>query len=717
MKYNFIKTILIIFFLTIFAALQGCKSSQEIRLRNLQTEGNYGRGNIITSIDFTGNRTFSEKKLKKQLDFKIGERFDSILIDSGKYELSEFYRKNGFAQVEVTLDTSELAQGKITYVIDEGTQFKIKSVKFRGNKAIKTSDLKSVLKTKTRRWFVLPSYYTKEKIDADVKKLQQVYYERGFLNYDIEALGRSNITFLIDEGPQYKIGKIEVTGNTYFDEETLLAKFQLKSGDIFYPLKAQAQARRILNLYRENGFVDARVNQQHVFTESDRDVVDLVFRVTEGKQFRIGKIEITGNAQTQDKVIRRVLDEYGFSPGQIYNAQMAPPEGQGELERRVQSATLSEDVSITPVTPEQNPDERLDAVVNVQEGLTGMWNPGVAYGSDNGFYGQLIWTQRNFDILDWPESIGEFVTMQAFKGAGQQLTIELRPGVEVSTYLVSFTEPYLMDRPTSLNITGSSWERWYRSHDERRTKGVFSFQKRYRSRWRNNLGFRIENVNIGNIDYYAPQVIKDYHGDNLLMGVKVGFGRDTTDDIYMPTSGYVFDLDYEQVTGDEDFGILEGSGVFYKTLYQDFRERKTILSTKILAGTTFSNAPFFEQFYAGGIGMYGIRGFEYRGISTRGLQTNVLNPRLVDPIGSDSIFLANTELAVPLIGDNVSALFFVDSGTIDTGPYRFSIGTGIQVIVPQVFGPIPIRFTFADPLQRDDKDETQTFNFFMGGMF
>jgi outer membrane protein assembly factor BamA len=201
------------------------------------------------------------------------------------------------------------------------------------------------------------------------------------------------------------------------------------------------------------------------------------------------------------------------------------------------------------------------------------------------------------------------------------------------------------------------------------------------------------------------------------MGVKVGFGRDTTDDIYIPTRGYVVDVDYEQVTGDEDFGILEGSGVFYKTLYQDFRERKTILSTKILAGTTFSNAPFFENFYAGGIGMYGIRGFEYRGVSTRGLQTNVLNPRRVDPIGSDSIFLANSELTVPLVGDNISALFFVDSGTVDTGPYRISIGTGIQVIVPQVLGPIPIRFTFSDPLQKDDEDDTQSFSFFMGGMF
>ncbi len=293
----------------------------------------------------------------------------------------------------------------------------------------------------------------------------------------------------------------------------------------------------------------------------------------------------------------------------------------------------------------------------------------------------------------------------------------MQPGVEVSSYSVSFTDPYFMDKPTALSVTGSSWERWFRSHDERRTKGTVYFIKRYPNFWRANLGFRVENVNIGNIDYYAPQVIKDYHGDNLLLGVKVGIGRDTTDDVYIPSRGYVFNINYEQVTGDHDFGKLEGSGVLYNTLYEDFRERKTILATRILAGTTFSNAPFFEKYYAGGIGEYGIRGFEYRGVSTRGLQTNVLNPLYIDPIGSDSIFIASTELTVPLIGDNISALFFTDSGTIDTGPYRVSIGTGVQVLIRQILGPMPIRFTFSDPLKKDDDDKTQVFSFSMSGMF
>ncbi len=176
-------------------------------------------------------------------------------------------------------------------------------------------------------------------------------------------------------------------------------------------------------------------------------------------------------------------------------------------------------------------------------------------------------------------------------------------------------------------------------------------------------------------------------------------------------------MNYEQVTGDEDFGILEGSRVQYWTLYEDLADRKTIMAFKLLGATTFSDAPPFEKFYGGGTGRYGLRGFEYRGVSTRGLQTNVPFPERKDPVGSDWIFLANGEIAVPLVGENVSALFFIDSGTIDTGKYRASIGMDIQIQIPQFLGPVPMRFELATPFSRDGDDETQVFSFRMGSLF
>lgn len=672
---------------------------------------------VIKSIEFENNRKYKDKTLRKKLDFEVGDYLDPILAESGRRTIAEFYRKKGFPYIEVTLNRKKLSENKIVYNVFEGLRIRIKSIKFEGNGAIKTSDLKNAIKISTRSWLLWPTYYTEEKITADVEKLRTLYYERGFLNNRVTVQGMSHITFIIEEGPLYKVGKITFEGNTNFDNETLSADLALETGKTYYQRKAQAHTKRILKLYREIGYVDAEVRQHRRFVP-DTNIVDVEFKITEGKQFRIGKIEISGNEQVHDKVIRRILDEYDFSPGELYNAYMAPKEGGGQLERYVQTMTMSEEAIIRPAKPDEAVPDRRDAIVNITEGLTGMWNPGVAVGSDSGVIGQLIWQQRNFDITDWPESFEEFITMRSFKGAGQSLRVALEPGTQVSYYSVTFTEPYFQDKPTSLDVVGSSFERWRESYDEKRKKAYIGFEERLKNRWRPSFGFRIEDVKVNDLDFDAPQEIIDVKGHNMMLGARLGIGRDKRNDIYTPSEGYRFDVGYEQVTGDFDFGIVKGTAIGYRTLYEDLIERRTVLALKILAASTVSEAPPFEKFYAGGTGTYGIRGFEYRGVSTRGLQRNVPNPIRKDPIGSDWIFLANSEITVPLIGENIGALFFIDSGTIDTGRYRASIGAGIEISIPQLLGTrIPMRFEFATPFMKDEEDERQVFSFYMGRLY
>ena len=672
---------------------------------------------IIQSIEFVNNRKYKDKTLLKKLDFIKGDYLDPVLAESGAITLAEFYRSKGYPYVDVILNRKKLSEGKVVYTIVEGPRIRILSVKFEGNKALKSSDLHKAIKTGTRNWVLWPAYYTEEKVAEDVDKLRTLYYQRGYLNHRIAVRGQAHITFVIEEGPLYHVRNILLNGNKFYDNETLLAGLELEPGKTYYRQKAISHAKDILKLYRENGFIDADVRQvaQHV---TEPNAVDVEFIINEGKQFRIGKVDIIGNQETQDKVFRRILDEFDFVPGELYNADMAPKQGNGQLEKYLRALTSSEQAIIQPVPPADGSEDRRDAEVDIKEGLTGAFNPGVAIGSDSGINGQFIFSQRNFDYKDWPESFDEFIKMQAFKGAGQRLSATLAPGTIYSYYSVSFTEPYFRNRPTSLDITGSIYERWRESYDEERGKGHFGFVKRHKSGWRSRIGFRAENVEVKNLDLDAPQEIIDVKGYNLLLGTKLGLGKDATNDRIDPSKGYEFDVSYEQVTGDNDFGILEGNIVGYKTLYEDLLERKTVLATKILAGTTFSDAPPFEKYYAGGTRTYGLRGFEYRGVSTRGLQTNVPYPVRKDPIGSDWIFLAGTEMTVPLVGDNIDALFFLDSGTIDTGRYRVSVGMGIQITIPQLLGTrVPMRFEISTPLRKDEADETQVFSFYMGRFF
>jgi outer membrane protein insertion porin family len=537
-------------------------------------------------------------------------------------------------------------------------------------------------------------------VDEDTAKLQNIYYREGFLDAAVKAerqfspdSKKVQIAFAIDEGPVYWVGRVDFRGVRHFEEIQLRGELRLEQGQVYSEQKANSDVRRLLKLYREVGFIDVEVRRRVKFIPGTE--VNVEFEIGEGERFRIGQINITGNDRTQDKVVRRVLDEYEFQPGQWYNADIARGDasGSGYLEKLIRRTTYAEAARIAPAGSVSG---QRDAQVSLVEGQTGMVMLGAGASSDAGLIGQLTYEERNFDISDWPESFREFITGRAFRGAGQNLRIALQPGTEVSEFLISFTEPYFQNKPVSLNVVGSNWERERESYDEERLKGYVGFEKRFKNRWRRSISFRVENVNIDDIDADAPREIEEVEGDNALAGIKLGIGRDLTDDRFSPSEGYTFDASYEQVGGDHTFGIVSGIYRRYQTLQEDLNERKTVLATKLLGASTIGDAPPFEKFYGGGSGLYGIRGFDYRGVSTRGLPTlPSTSTEREDQIGSDWIFLASAEVTVPLAAESLSALFFVDSGAIDTGNYRVAVGTGIQILIPQWFGPVPMRFEIA----------------------
>jgi outer membrane protein assembly factor BamA len=668
--------------------------------------------NIVRSIVFKGNRKYRSKTLVSKLAFKQTDYLEPAIAEAGRATIAEFYRNKGFAFVQVSLDTEKLSTGNVIYTIDEGPKVKIAAVQFSGNNALKTKKLKEAIKTKKVKLGVFQSYYTEAKVSKDVTKLQNIYYRKGFLDANITAereftedKSKVRITFIIKEGQAYKVEKIAIAGNVHFDTERLRSELKLKEGQIYNKQKVDSDVDQVLKLYREDGFIDVKVEQNIKFISEDKVNVEL--EVTEGGQFRLGRINISGNELTQDKAVRQVLNEHDFMPGRWYNADIARGDGSGELEKEVKRMVVAESATITPRGEAVG---QRDADVSIIEGRTGMVMLGAGVSSDSGAVGQVMIEQRNFDIKDWPKSFKEFITGRAFRGAGQTMRISLQPGTEVSEYSVSFSEPYFQSKPVSLDVAGLSWERGRESYDESRTKGYIGLDKRYKKHWHRNIGLRAEKVNINDVDSDAPKEITSVKGDNVLMGVGLGVGRDLTDDRFNPTKGYSFDIGYEQVVGDHTFGIVSGAYRRYRTLSEDLAERKTILATKLLAATVVGDAPPFEKFYAGGTGTFGIRGFAYRGVSTRSGVDD-------DPVGSEWIFLASAEVAKPLASENFSALFFIDSGMIDSGGYRAAVGTGIQILIPQWFGPVPMRLEIAAPLMKSGDDDTQVFSFSVGRLF
>ncbi|MCH8215301.1 MAG: outer membrane protein assembly factor BamA [Planctomycetes bacterium] len=691
------------------------------------------RGDIVRSIDFHGNAHFKKKVLRQRIGIELGDQMDPFLAEGARRILVDVHKKVGYVFVEVLQNKDLLPSGRLEFTIREGARVRIKAVRFEGNRAYRNDTLSAVVKTKAKKMFVLPSYYTAQRVEEDAEKLREFYYDHGYLGHKVEPNTDfsedkewATITFAIDEGKPYRVERVTYSGATHFSEEVLSKNIEVTSGQIYLRELAEKGRRDIEDLYRENGFIDVKVTQTPRFkADAENRTVVVEFVVVEGRQFRIGQIHVSGNEGVQDKVVRRVLDEYGFTPGKLYNAKFAPVQGDSLLEKYVQRSTLAEEVIIQPVPAANGAPDQKDVYVDITEGMTGMIMPGVGVSSSYGFVGQLVYQQQNFDIQDWPESWKEVFFMKAFRGAGQNMRIALEPGTRFSRYSVSFSDPYFRDRPINLNVSGSSYtlsKFLLKSYEEKRLRAAVGFEHRQWGKYRKVFNVRTERVGVQALDFDAPQEIRDVEGDNYITGLKVGTGKTVVDDIYMPHEGYVFRVAYEQVFGEFNFGIATASAVRYYTLYEDVLERKTVLSASVKGGTILGDAPPFEMFYAGGSGGYSIRGFDYRGVSTRGLQVfdnpaTAPVPQIKDPIGSDWVFTASGEATIPLLGENFALLAFIDSGVVDTGGWRYSVGTGIQILVPQWFGPVPMRFEFGVPLRKDEKDDVRQFNFTMGRLF
>jgi outer membrane protein insertion porin family len=667
--------------------------------------------NVIRMVTFSGNKKYDDKKLIDEVGFARGDYFDKFTAGAGVEKLTEYYKKRGYPFVKIESDDSQIAQGVLNYNIECGQRVKIKKLRFEGNSAIKVKELKPVVKSKPKQFGIFQNYFKQQVIDDDVVNLQKAYDRRGYLDTKVtpETVFGNNdkiveVTYKIAEGRQYDVEKIEIVGNEFFSDANLMSTFRLKEGKFYSNEKADYDKDEILKDYRQIGFVNVRAESRRQFT--DHDTIIAHFDVNESERFRVGKINISGNRSVQDKVIRRVLDEKEFKPGEWYNAHIARGDGEGELEKDIKGSVYTPTAVITPV--DDNVPGEKNAEVRVTEGKTGSVMFGAGVSSSDGLIGQVIYEQRNFDYKKWPKSWRKFFSDDSFKGAGQRLRIALEPGTEVSRYSITWTDPYFKDKPISLTLSASSWQRARESYDEERLKGYIGFTKRMKKGYYRILAFRFEDVTVANVDSDAPKEVREVSGSNLLAGIKVGFGRDTTDNRYSPTKGKNYELTYEQVTLDHNFGILEGTYRWYKTLREDLARRKTVLETKLYAGTIIGDAPVFEKFYAGGSGS--VRGFDYRGISPRSGPDK-------DPIGSNWLATASSEIVMPMVGETLSGLLFVDTAMVETGGIRASVGIGVQIMIPQWFGPVPMRFELGLPVMKSGEDDTQMFSFSVGSLF
>jgi len=731
----------------------------------------------LTELKFQGNKKFSESKLRKKLSTKINDPLDERKLFTDKQEIEQMYQKAGYPKTDVKYEpVIEEAAGRatITFVITESPKVKIVEVDFVGATAFKQKKLRKVVKTRKRwmlSWITQSGYFKDDVLEEDKEKLIEYYHDHGYIDFDIKDIQIVNptprsmiIRFIVYEGAQYKVGSVKFTGNKLFttndiakgmkllhDLARVKAKIgpnslQMDVGDIFTPKGYSKDIDQVEDFYGSRGYIDVSQSARNLtvlrIPNTESGTMDLEFQIDEGQKSYIEKIEIRGNINTKDKVIRR---ELAVSPGEVFDMVRVKVskerlEGlqyfeQGKVEARPEPTD-------PPIAGRKN------LVVGVEEKNTGNVQLGAAFSSVDQIVGFAELNQGNFDIFNPP----------TFRGGGQKFRLRVAVGSVRQDYVVTFIEPWFLGRKLALSLDAYHTEKNYQSlddiYDETRTGASVGLTRALGSDFLiGSIGYTIEDVGISlnsgfhgpinasvqgpgsssgdptsggtggevhQVPANVPNAILIETGHHLLSRVRGTLAYDTRGGGLLPTKGQRTELSGEVVGG-----MLGGDKDFYKLQLQSAWYFRGIRSGHVLevAGRTgvasslgSGEVPFYERFYLGGLNT--LRGYRYRSISPR-------QAGFSEPIGGNTYWFGYAEYSIPIFqqdkerGVGIRLAAFYDVGNVESGSYDYTHlhhfndnwGLGLRLNLP--IG--PLRLDYGIPITHDqDNGGSGRFQFGVG---
>lgn len=673
------------------------------------------RGTVV-AVGFVGNSVFSDQKLAKETKLKVGGALSDEAILSARRNLETYYRGYGYPDVGISHRTqpSESGQGlDLIFVIEEGGKNEIREIRFEGNNTYDSRTLRKQMKVKEKGWFSWISKsgrFEVDQLDSDVEAVLDYYRTRGYLRAsspgarrDPVGDGRVDLVIPINEGEKYTVAGVGFGRMTVFKSEELYPSLTLNGGDGYSSKKMRDDIRMIRSFYGSRGYADATVVPD--IRDAGPNQVNIVYRITEGSRYRVGRVNIGGNTKTQDKVIRR---EMPLKPGDYFNSV--------ELETAKSRLEGLQYFNNVQVDADAGSGGYRDINVLVEERRTGSISAGIGFSSIDSIVGFINLEQTNFDIMNpW-----------AFTGAGQRFGMNLRLGSERTDFSVSLVEPWFMGKQLALG--GELFYRdsqYYSDFYEQTNAGAAIYiRKPLGEKSSIKLEYRLEQVDIelensvatlSNASVLAggpPSLLLPEDGDYIRSALALNYIYDSRDAVIETRSGEKFDIGFSvagtALGGDVDTIGLTLQGQKYWNLAWD-----SILSLNgelAFVDATSGEVPIFDRLFLGGGRT--LRGFEFRDVGPR-------DPVTGEVIGGQSLGFLSAEYTIPVI-DNVRAAVFYDMGYVNDGSWDPSpsdlyhdFGVGVRLKLP--ISPVPIALDYAFPIDSPDPaaDKGGQFNFYL----
>lgn len=705
---------------------------------------------FVRELKVQGASQVSREKIEAALGISPRTILDRAKVAEGVEKVRKLYNDQGYvnAAVDYSVGLEENNQAVVALDIVEGNRLLIKKISFEGNKAFSDGDLKDQIATKEEWLF---SFMTnrgvldRDMLTNDVAILSNHYNDHGYVEHRIDdpiilrARDGLDVVFRVHEGPQYRVGKVEIGGDLIKDGREMLKSVKLTTGQIFRGSRLREDITTLSELYSNKGFAFVQVDPVTKVDQNQKNV-DVALVITKGPPVYFNRVLVAGNTKTRDKVVRRELlanEQELFAGSKITQSRNA-----------LQRTGYFEDVQIT--TKKTGEPDTVDLQVEVKEGPTGTFQVGAGYSSGDGFLFNANVSEKNL------------------MGKGQGVSGNFSIGSSRQDFLVNVNDPYFNDSKMALGIDGFSTKREFTDFDERKlgfgvntSYPLKDFRVPYfgRPRPERNIGsdelasaaapsmwdymrggvsYAFTRESIQGISATAPDLIQSERGTSLTSSVTPGISYDSRDHFFAPTEGTksAFSVKMAGLGGDSRFIKSDVSGRWHYPLLKDPKWGGSyVLALGGSAGYGLGLAersngkndlPLFERYFLGGINS--IRGFSERSLGPRAPSNCTVpagSPPGTDPvctstdvIGGDKSVVMNAEVLFPIMeeyGIRGVAFFdmgnaFGDSQSFSFGDLRRSVGAGVRWMSP--FGPLRVELGF--PMNKQSHDDTSVLGFSIG---
>ena len=632
---------------------------------------------IVGGVQVEGNKDVETTELRAAVTVKERSLFQEEKVKESVSKLLEVCQNKGFIDASVEASVAEDSEGalRVTFRVAEGKRLKIERIVVTGNRFHPTKAILKAMDTSEKGFFSFLSdsgTFKKDVLETDVRKVEALYQNSGFLDSKISdpVVGRGQkgliVTIRIFEGRQYRVGEIRFSGESGIPEETLRKTVKLGRGDLFNRETLLSDLLALTTLVNDEGYAQALVSPG-VEKRKEYPVADVTYRFERGTKFRFGKVEISGNTKTIDRVVRQNLD---VSDGRTYSAT-----GLKTSKENLTRTSYFKDVKIS-TAPSTVPGE-MDAKVEVQEGPTGTLSGGLGYSSLDKIFGVVQLGENNLFGLGWKTSLSS------------------QFGARRTTFSIDFRDPHFLDSDFSLLLSAFKTRVKYTDFEKDAKGGKAGFGYNFSRVINASVSFRMDETRILPLEGTTPTWNVQQEIDKGLQKTRsVGFNvtRNTTDRFIDPSRGGV-----QSATLEYAGGPLGGDSQFVKYFLNAKMfypvTASTVFSWNALWGHVVptvggAEVPLFERFFLGG--PYSIRGFRSRELSPK-------DPNTGESVGGNKELIGNLEYLFPLVSEiGFKGVVFFDVGNTwaqgkwpwDGEQLRYTFGAGVRWYSPMG----PLRF-------------------------